>query len=309
MSVKIVVLGSINRDFITKTPRFPKVGESVEGCGMSVNPGGKGSNQAVQAALLGADTRFIGCVGDDENGGVLVRSLAAKGVGVEYLWKLPGKETGNCLIFIDSNGDNLLVHNPGTNKMITKEHIDSAAEEIRSADILMTQNEINQDAVIYGLRLAKEAGVATVLNPAPALPLPEEVYSLADYITPNETESEAYTGILRSEMPFDEWKAENARWFLKRGSRGVCLTLGEKGSFFSDGRREVDVPAFEIAAVDTTAAGDAFNAGFAYGIALGWDTEKILRFANACGALASTRMGAQPSIPKMNEVEEFMAGQ
>lgn len=307
MSVKIVIFGSVNRDYIARASRLPKVGETVEGFGLSQAVGGKGANQAVQAAQLNAETYFVGCVGSDENGAVLKRSLGEKGVIVDYLNELEGQETGNCSIYVDTNGDNMLVYYPGTNKMIAQQHIDNAAGVIKSADILITQNEINQDAVIYGLKLGKNAGVRTLLNPAPALPLPNEVFALADYITPNETESEVYTGLLRSDFPFDEWKKRNAEWFLLRGVKGVCITLGEKGAYYRDAHMEISVPAYEIEPVDTTAAGDSFNAAFAYGISFGWDMEKTLRFANACGALTSMGMGAQPSIPDIGAVEAFIA--
>ncbi|HBU11838.1 MAG TPA: ribokinase, partial [Clostridiales bacterium] len=303
MSVKIAILGSINRDFVASASRLPKLGETVEGFGLSINVGGKGSNQAVQAASLGAKTWFIGCVGGDENGGIVKQSLADRGVIVDFLKELEGKQTGNCSIYVDRQGDNMLVYYPGANKMITTEHLDSAAHIIEGADILITQNEINRDALIHGLKIARKAGVPTLFNPAPATPTEDIVFENADYVTPNETESEVFTGLLMKDIPFVDWKKRNAEWFLKKGVRGVCITLGGKGAYYCDGTTEMDVPAFSVNPVDTTAAGDAFNAGFAYGISAGMEIGAALRLASACGALATERAGAHASIRSKREID------
>ncbi|MDL2236460.1 ribokinase [Christensenellaceae bacterium OttesenSCG-928-K19] len=309
MDIKVAVLGSINRDFTALASRLPRRGEIVEGFGLGIHVGGKGSNQAVQAALLGAQTYFIGCTGDDENGDIVRSSLAERGVLVDYLQRVEGAQTGNCTILVDQNGDNMLVYCPGANKMITKEHIDAASGAIKQADILITQNEINQDAVLYGLQMARDAGVKTVLNPAPALPLTEEIYSVTDYITPNETESEGYTGLMLADMPFDDWKRANAEWFLNKGVKGVCITLGSKGAYYCDDSREISLAAFPVTPVDTTAAGDSFNAGFAVGISEGLDLRDTLRLASACGALATERPGAHSAIHTRKEIQDFLAGQ
>lgn len=309
MSVKIAVLGSINRDILAKASRLPKVGETVEGFGTEMFIGGKGSNQSVQAAELGAQTHFIGCVGQDENGAVVKAGLAERGVEVDYLKELEGQQTGNCILFVDTQGDNMLVYSPGTNRMIMCEDIDEAKETIQRADILITQNEINIDAMQYGLEMAKNAGVKTLLNPAPAVFFPPDIFELVDYITPNETESEVYTGLMREDMPFDKWARENAQWFLQRGVGAVCITLGDQGAYYFDGNMEMIVPAFQIKAVDTTAAGDAFNAGFAFGIANEWEIEKTIQLANACGAKAATSMGAQNSICSWESIQQFLQEQ
>lgn len=309
MSVRIAILGSINRDFVASASRLPKLGETVEGFGLSINVGGKGSNQAVQAAQLGAVTHFIGCIGDDENGSIVKQSLADRGVLVDFLKELKGEQTGNCSIYVDPQGDNMLVYYPGTNKMIPKEHLDDAAHVIRDADILITQNEINRDALIYGLQMARANGVPTLLNPAPATPLEDIVYENADYVTPNETESEVFTGLLMKDMPFEDWKKRNAEWFLQKGVKGVCITLGGKGAYYCDGTREISVPAFSVNPIDTTAAGDSFNAGFAYGISKGMEMGETLRLASACGGLATERAGAHASIHSKQEIDEFLAKQ
>lgn len=306
MSAKIAVLGSINYDIVAKTLRLPSIGETVDGYSVDMFVGGKGANQAVQTALLGAQTHFIGCIGSDVQGTVVSDGLVSKGVDIEFLNVSPSHRTGCCSIYIDAHGDNMLVYAAGANKAIRRDILDAAKEHIKQAQVFITQNEINLDMVAYGLSFAKEAGVKTILNPAPALTLDEQVFSNVDYITPNETESEVYTGLLRINMPLDEWKRANAEWFLQRGVKNVCITMGAKGSYFYNGIDEISLDAFRITPVDTTAAGDAFIGGFAYGIANDWPVRKCMELGNACGALAATTVGAQNSICNMQKVKKFL---
>jgi ribokinase len=306
MSVRIVILGSINYDIVAKTVKLPNIGETVDGLSVDMYIGGKGSNQAVQAAMLGAQTYFIGNVGSDQQGTAVRNGLSGKGVDISFLKVSPSHRTGCASIYIDKNGDNMLVYAAGANKTISRDMVDVASKNIAESQVFITQNEINTDMVLYGLKLAKSAGVTTILNPAPAIPLDESVFGLIDYITPNETESEAYTGLLRKDMPFDVWKRESASWFLKKGVKNVCITLGEKGSYFYNGKEELSLEAFPITPVDTTAAGDAFNGGFAFGIANSWPVRKCMQIGNACGALAASTIGAQNSICPMEKVIDFL---
>ncbi|MPW25231.1 ribokinase [Alkalibaculum sp. M08DMB] len=306
MSIRIFVLGSINYDIVAKSTTLPDVGETVEGFSVDMYVGGKGSNQAVQAAMLGAQTYFIGSTGSDQQGIVVREGLASKGVDIRYLNISPTHRTGCASIIVDFNGDNMLVYAPGANKTITKDIVDSAAQDIATAQVFITQNEINSDMVTYGLEIAKAAGIITILNPAPALPLDENIFKLVDYITPNETESEVYTGLLRKNMDIDNWKRKNAEWFLERGVKNVCITMGEKGSYFYNRKEEISLDAFQITPIDTTAAGDAFNGGFAYGIANKWSIRKCMKFGNACGALAAQTVGAQNSICPLDELTDFL---
>ena len=306
MSITIAVLGSINYDIVAKAVRLPNVGETVDGSDVDMYLGGKGTNQAVQARLLGAHTYFIGCIGADSQGESVRENLKAQGVDDRFLYTLNDQRTGCAVIYVDENGDNMLVHAPGANKAITREIVDSAKAQIQEADVFITQNEINGDMLAYGLSLANALGVTTILNPAPAAPIPDEVYPLVDYITPNETESEAYTGILRSNMPLDQWARANAEWFMKKGVKRVLITMGEKGAYYYDGKQEVRQSAFKIKAVDTTAAGDAFNGGLAYGIANGWEIEKSMVLGSACGAMAAMTIGAQNSLRSMEDVLQFL---
>jgi ribokinase len=309
MEKRIVVLGSINYDIVASAERLPLWGETVHGSGFDIFTGGKGANQAVQAALLGHESVFIGQVGDDPQGQTVLAGIKAKGVDARFTRIVPGERTGCALITVAPDGGNMLVHTPGANHRISRNLIDDAAELIRGAGMLITQNEINQDALLYGLRAAHEAGIKVLLNPAPAVPLPPEIFSLLDYIAPNETESEVYTGIARAGKPPETWRQENARWFLDRGVKNVCITLGSQGAYFSSGREEYYCPAFPVKPVDTTAAGDSFIGGFACGIVRGWPVEKAMRFANACGSVSVMTKGAQNSIQPYQRIKAFLEEQ
>lgn len=307
MEKSIVILGSINYDIVASADHLPVVGETVSGSGVNMYVGGKGSNQATQASLAGANTHFIGLIGDDNQGKNVRAGIQENKVNDHFLETSSEYPTGCCTIYIDPKGDNMLVHSPGANHHITEAQIDRAASIIKNADIFITQNEINVDIQAYAFKMAHDAGVTTILNPAPALPASDKnLYAMIDYITPNETESELSTGLLRTDMPFNEWCRASAEWFMRQGVKNVCITLGEKGAYFYNGKEELTVPAFTIKAVDTTAAGDAFNGGFAFGLAESWPIEKCLQFGNACGAMAAMTKGAQNSIRPYKEVVKFL---
>lgn len=306
MNKRVIVLGSINYDIVADAQRLPKVGETVHGYSVDTYIGGKGSNQSVQMALLGLDVSLIGQIGSDEQGAMVLEGLQGKGVDTTHFTISADHRTGCAVIYVDSTGNNMLVHAPGANHAISTETVDRASSTIAGASMYVSQNEINRDALIYGLEKARAAGVPTLLNPAPAIDLPTEVFSLIDYIVPNETESEAYTNITRGSLSEDNWRRANAAWFHERGIKNVCITLGADGSYFSNGSSEYYAPAYSITPVDTTAAGDSFIGGFVYGVVSGWEYDKILRFANACGALSSTIKGAQNSIQPLERVERFI---
>lgn len=303
--LKVVVLGSINYDCVAKAKRLPKKGETVKGTSFQTFIGGKGANQAVQLTLLGADVTFIGKIGNDQVGSHLKQSLQAKGVNVEYLKVDGSTNSGAANINIDQNGNNTLVYVPGANQRIRKQDIDAAVNKIKTADIFITQNEVNLNMIEYGLKVAKKYGVITILNPAPAVNLPQEILEYVDYITPNETETEEYTGILLEDS--SEALKSAANWFINRGVKHVVITLGEKGSYYYDTDDKLCLPAFKINAIDSTAAGDAFNGGFAYVIGSGGSIEEAMSMGSACGALAASCPGAQWSLPAYNKVVEFMA--
>ena len=306
MSKHVVILASINTDITASAVRLPERGETVEGYSVDMFGGGKGANQAIQCAQLGLDTHVIGMVGDDMQGNFVRKSLTEKGVNIDKVKISSEFRTGCAAINVDPNGDNTLVYAPGANHHIAPEQLEECRELIETAAVFVTQNEVNMDAALCGLKIAHEAGVTTILNPAPAMDLPEEIYQYVDFLTPNETESEKYTGILRADMPIDEWKKKTFEWFHERGVRNLCITMGEKGAYYSNGTDSQDIPAFSIKAVDTTAAGDSFHGGLVYGIVNGFSMEQTIRLGNACGGLSAMTMGAQNSIQPADKIFAFL---
>jgi ribokinase len=309
MNDTIAVLGSINYDIVTSAERLPRKGETVRGYGFEVFTGGKGGNQAVQIALLGLKSVFIGQVGSDEQGKTVLAGLAEKGVDYSGAGVQQGGKTGCCLITVAPDGSNTLIHTPGANHAITTAMIDKAAGRIRSAGMLIMQNEINMDAILYGLRIAADAGVPCLLNPAPAIPLPGEVWPMLDCVTPNETEAAYYTGINQEGVSMEAWRRDNARWFLERGVKQVVITLGPQGAYWTDGKDEVYKATFPIKPVDTTAAGDSFIGGFACGIVRGLGVEQCLDLGNACGSVSVATKGAQNSIQGRDRILGFLREQ
>jgi ribokinase len=301
--LKAVVLGSINFDCVAKADRLPQKGETLRGVSFGTFVGGKGANQSVQLALLGADVTFIGRVGNDDVGVTLKNSLLGHGVNTDHLTADPEASSGACSINLDNQGQNTLLYVPGANEKIRREDIDNAVDSIREADIFITQNEINLDMLEYGLETAKHFGITTLLNPAPALPLSDSIFALADYVVPNETETQGYCGFL----PDDDAALKRAsEWFFGRGTKNVVITLGEQGAYYASPYGSEYAAGYRVNAVDTTAAGDAFIGGFSYIVARGGAITDAMRFANACGALAASKNGAQASLPQLDQVEEMI---
>jgi ribokinase len=257
-------------------------------------------------SLLGLSVSLIGQIGNDEQGKMVLEGLKDKGVDTTHFNVSTDFRTGCAVIYVDTEGNNMLVHAPGANHSISLQTIDNARETITSASMYVSQNEINLDALIYGLNIAHTAKVPTLLNPAPAIALPDEIFPLLDYIAPNETESEIYTKINKKGLSEENWRRATAAWFHEKGVKNVCITLGANGAYFSDGEKEYYVPAYHISPLDTTAAGDSFIGGFVYGVVNRWENDKTLLFANACGALSSTIKGAQNSIQDLERVRSFM---
>ena len=296
----IVVCGSINMDLVTRTPRLPKPGETITGRAFFTASGGKGANQAVACARLGTPTRLIGRVGEDVFGGTLLNNLRGYGVDVSGVLIEPGQSSGIAMIAVDDAAENTIIIVPGTNGVIGQADIARLEAVIDRARVLLLQLEIPMDAVIAAARLARERGVTVILDPAPALPLPDELYALVDVLTPNETEASALVSFaLRDEN--DVRRA--ARVLLERGARLVVVKLGSRGAYWSDGATEQFAPAFRVESVDTVAAGDAFNGALAVALAEGLPFAEAMRWGLAAGALAVTKAGAQPSMPTRAEVE------
>jgi ribokinase len=302
---RVIVTGSLNMDLIVQSPRIPAVGETILGHGFSTAPGGKGANQAVAAARLGAQVAMIGRLGDDSFAGELRSSLADSGVDLAYIRQDTEKPTGVALITVDDAGQNSIVVASGANFAVTPQDIEAAEEAFTGAQVLLLQLEIPLAAVQRAAELAHTHGVQVVLNPAPAQPLPEDLLVLVDYLVPNETEAALLTGLPVRDLAEARIAGKKLR---ETGFGTVLLTLGEKGTLLVDGDGSQHFEAFPVRAVDTTAAGDAFLGGFAAALSEGRPLAEAVRWGNAAGGLATTKMGAQPSLPWRESVEALLSG-
>lgn len=301
----ILVIGSANIDLVTRVPRCPRPGETLIGSSFATIPGGKGANQAVAAARLGARTYFAGCVGQDSFGTLLRETLAESGVDVTYLKIHPSEPTGTAVIFVAEEGQNSIAVTPSANLGLTPADIRTLEPLFREADALLMQLEVPLETVDAALGMARGAGTLSILDAGPAQRVGEAIVSKADVVSPNETEAEAMTGIRVDDLA---GAGEAAAQLRDMGAREVVMKLGARGALYLGPEGTVHVPAFEVDVVDTTAAGDAFTA--ALGIA--WPTMSdrydAIRFANAAGALAATVAGAQPSMPTREAVEALLKG-
>ena len=295
---KIVVIGSSNTDMTIKSERMPVPGETVTGGIFYMGPGGKGANQAVAARRLGGDVTFICKVGNDLFGDSSLAGYEREGIDTSHALRSE-KASGTALILVDGKGENCIAVAPGANGDITEADIEGVSEVIRSADYLIVQLEIPAPAVLKAVRIAHEAGVYVILNPAPACPLPEEIYKYISLITPNQTETALLTGI----RPSDEKAllAAVAR-FKALGVKDVVVTLGSKGSLVCEGDSVNLVPALVVDAVDTTAAGDTFCGGLCVGLSEGLSLSEAAAFATKASALTVQKMGAQDSIPYRKDI-------
>lgn len=303
MSWTIIVAGSVNMDLVVRASRMPKEGESLIGSGFTMVPGGKGANQAVAAARLGSTTHFVGRVGSDVFGTSLRENLASCGVNTDHLIEDDGP-SGIAMIIVNDAGQNSIVVALGANGEVRPDDLSQAADLFGAADFLLVQLEIPLETVEAALDMARAAGVRSVLDAGPPRKLPLELMRKADIVSPNETETAALTGV---EVVDLATAREAAKKLLDDGVETVVLKLGEQGAFVATRDLDEHVPAYRVDAVDTTAAGDAFTAALAVALADGDDLVDALRFANAAGAVAVTRFGAQPSMPTRDEVERFIA--
>ena len=302
MSAKIIVVGSFNADLVAYMERMPRPGETVHGERFATGAGGKGSNQAVAAARLGADVTFIGRVGNDVFAELAYEIWDAEGVNREFVKRDGEVATGVAPILVDSSGENMIVVVLGANRRMQPSDIDAARERIAGADMLVAQLEVNLDIVPYALQTAKAYGVTTILNPAPAAAISAETIQLADYLTPNETELETLSG-----GAVDDVDAA-ARALLTRDDQTAVVTLGAEGARIVTPQDSVSVPTFAVDAVDTTGAGDTFNAALAVGLSEGVALSDAVRFANAAAALCVTKPGAADSAPCRADVDALYFG-
>lgn len=302
----IVVIGSSNTDMVVKTTHLPAGGETVLGGDFFMNAGGKGANQAVAAARYGKRVVFVAKTGDDLFGRQVRESMKQDGIVTDYVFVDKEHPSGVALITIDSKAENCIVVAGGANMYLSKDDIDVAADEIRSAGIVLMQLETPIETVAYAAKMAVEAGVKVVLNPAPAPaePLSEELLKNLYLITPNRSEASRITGIDIKDMDSAQ---RAARAIHEMGPKNVIITLGSDGALIYDGNAITLIEAQKVEAVDTTAAGDTFNGVLVSALAEGYSLTDSAREASVAAAISVTRMGAQPAAPTREEVEAFIS--
>ncbi|HAM59790.1 MAG TPA: ribokinase [Candidatus Rokubacteria bacterium] len=300
---RICVIGSANVDHTLALPRLPRPGETVSGGTLLTNLGGKGANQAVAARKLGAEVRMLGAVGEDGPGREIRERLDAAGIDVTGIVAVPDAATGTALIFVDAEGRNQIGVAPGANHRLTVEMLRPYEGAIAWADVVVCQLETPLPVVRWALEEAHRHGVRAILNPAPVRELPDDLLGLVAYLTPNAGEAAALAGIPIGDM---DSAREAGRRLLERGAATVIVTLGGEGALVCQRDRIVHFPAFPVAVVDTTAAGDAFNGALAVGLAAGGTLEEAVPLAGAAAALTCTRRGAQDSLPERADVERFL---
>ncbi len=296
---KIYVLGSINMDMVITTPYIPQEGETLTGSNFFLNGGGKGANQAVAAAKQNVSTYLIGNVGNDIFGKDLITNLTNYNVDSKFLYKLSNVATGVAMIIIHNN-DNRIILDGGANHKVSLNQIDEALAHAKQDDIFITQLENNLDAVLYGLKKAKEKNMVTIFNPAPAKVLDKDIYNYIDYLILNETECEILSGL----YPSDEAKINEIYKVL--GVKNLIITLGSKGSLLVKENQINSIKPNKINAVDTTAAGDTYVGVFASQLAKGISEIEALNYASIASSLTCLKEGAQQSIPYENEVLEYI---
>lgn len=300
----VVVVGSINADLVATVERIPVAGETIAGLGFLVHPGGKGANQAVAVGRLGYPVRMIGRLGNDAYGEQLRASLEAAGVDTSSVAISEGS-SGVAIILVSSAGENCIVVVPGANALVTPQDIDQHLAVIREAGMVLTQLEIPIETVAYLAEVCSREGIPLMLDPAPAVPLPRSLLRNVNWFTPNETECAFFLRELASSEHGDQ--KQSAEALRNAGIEGVMLKLGSRGAYLSAGGVEELVPPIPVEAVDTTAAGDAFNGAFATALMMGKSSVESARFAAAAAAISVTRAGAQPAMPTLEEVHELLA--
>jgi ribokinase len=296
----VVVVGSINADLVAQVERIPLAGETVLGSNFKIHPGGKGANQAVAVGRLGYPVSMVGKLGADPFGLMLRSSLREAGVEVDAIASVE-EASGVALIEVSQQAENSIVVAPGANYKVTPKDIDANIELLRSAGLVLVQLEIPQETVTYLLALCKRERIPVIMDPAPARELPAELFAAVTWFTPNETEAAFYAGLKDASL------RQQRDALFDRGVAGVILKLGSKGVYLATrAGLEAEIPAFAVKAVDTTAAGDAFNGAFATALMMGKDPVESARFAAAAAAVSVTRPGAQPSMASLHEIEEMM---
>ncbi|HEY3288740.1 MAG TPA: ribokinase [Anaerolineae bacterium] len=300
----VCVVGSANMDLITRVPRLPRIGETLSGRSFHLVVGGKGANQAVMAARLGAQVTMVARVGNDVFGEEMLRNLASHGVDTAHVRVDKTLSSGVAPIFVDDDANNVIVIVAGANGALSPDDVDAARGALLASNVLIGQLEVPIETTTAAFRLARDAGILTILNPAPAVMLPAELLALTDICVPNETEIEILTGMQIRTLQETE---RAARMLLQSGMKSVIVTLGEQGVFYVDAQTTLHIPAFEVKAVDPTGAGDAFIGALAVFLSEGQTLTFALTNASAVAAMSVMRIGAQVSFPRRAEVYAFMA--
>jgi ribokinase len=298
----VLVVGSSNLDLVVTTKRFPKPGETIFGKKFEMFPGGKGANQAVCAARLGCKATFIGKMGNDEFHEKLSVIMIEAGVDINNLFIDEKEHTGTALITVDESGQNQIIVISGSNMKLSPQDIISKSDLFFTTAVVLTQLEIPIDTVVQSAKLTRQNNAIFILNPAPAASLPESIFPLIDFITPNENELELLSGVAIIDDSSIKLAAEK---LLKKGIRNVIVTLGSRGSMLINDSTAKHFPANKVKVVDSTAAGDAFNGAFASSISEGHSVEEAIEFANKVASIAVTRMGAQSSMPYLSEIKDL----
>jgi ribokinase len=299
----VIVIGGVNTDYVIRGERLPHPGETLQGELFQEGPGGKGANQAVAIARLGCRVELIARLGNDERGEILLRQLGDEGVDVSRVRRDREAPTGVALIMVDRSGEKQILTALGANRRLTETDIQKVKDRIQSAKVLLTQLEVPLPTVTLGFRLARAAGVKTVLDPAPAVPLSEVLLQLVDVIRPNASEAETLTGVPVRDRSS---AAAAARNLLDRGVRGVIVQAGDAGDLLLTPDDEQFLPRYSVESVDATGAGDAFAAALAAGLAEGHPLTEAAKMGSAAAALATTKLGAQAGLPRRAELMRFM---
>ncbi|ATU97954.1 ribokinase [Aeromonas salmonicida] len=303
---RLVVLGSVNADHVLRVPHFPRPGETLTGHSYQVVPGGKGANQAVAAARLGAPVSFIARIGDDAIGQQMRQGFEQDGIDVSAVELDETLPTGIAIIYVSDEGENSIGISAEANGALSPAMVKRHEAMIADAHTLLLQLEVPLESVFEAAKLARSHGTRVVLNPAPARPLPADLLALVDLITPNQTEAELLTGVKVSD---EASAAQAADRFHQMGISDVMITLGSQGVYCSNARQQQLIPGFRVEAVDTTAAGDTFNGALLAAELAGADFNAAVRFAHGAAALSVTKFGAQSSIPGKREVDAFLLAQ
>ena len=305
-NIEVLVLGSSNTDMIIQVDHLPLPGETVLGGAFTQAAGGKGANQAVAAARAGAQVTFVAAVGEDDLGLQAIAGYQQDQIDTQYIQRIAGQHTGVAMISVDAKGENCIAVASGANACLSADDVNRLSTVIQQSRVLLMQLETPLEAVRAAANLAStHSSTFTILNPAPAQPLPDDLYPLLDLITPNETEAALMTGITVKDL---ETARQAGQQLLSKGVKQVILTLGAEGALWLTHDQDRHISGCQVHPVDTTAAGDTFNGALATCLAQGMKMMEAIAFANAAAALSVTQLGAQPSIPRKDAVIAFMKG-